>query len=268
MGLTELNIRKLEMAMDKKLILAAPCLAMLAACGGSSTGEASYTALKVFSNGDGVARGTASDGTKFVFITPDVGGLVTAANAGSSDAVNVTASDFPVVQNLATNAKLRQGAVTIEGIAANVTIVEDLGGDAKLVLFDIPNYASLGMAGGSALTGNPTGTHTYNGTMTMGSRLAGGAGQQFGSFSMSANFDTQAYSFSGSTANHSLNGTGLIDTASGRFSSNNLNATTFGTGRSATMYGELHGNAANSVSGVFHTNESSATYSGGFVGSK
>ena len=134
--------------MNKKLILAAPCLAMLAACGGGSTGAASYTALKVFSNGDGVARGTASDGSKVVFITPDVGGLVTAANAGSSDALNVTANDFPIVQNLATNAKLRQGAVTIEGIAANVTIVEDLGGDAMLVLFDIPNYASLGMAAG------------------------------------------------------------------------------------------------------------------------
>jgi hypothetical protein len=254
--------------MNKKLVLAAPCLAMLAACGGGSTGAVSYTALKVFSDGDGVGRGVASDGTKLVFITPDVGATVTAANTGSSDALNVTASDFPVVQNLATNAKLRQGAVTIEGIAANVTIVEDLGGDASLILFDIPNYASLGMAGGSAMTGNPTGTHTYNGTMTMGSRSSGGAGQQLGSFAMSANFDTQAYSFSGSTTSHTLNGTGLIDTASGRFSSNNLNATTFGTGRSATMYGELHGNAANSVSGVFHTNESSATYSGGFVGSK
>ena len=265
--------------MTKKTYLAAPLLVLLAACGGSNDGSAtnatqpaptasSYTALKVFSNGDGVGRGVASDGTKLVFITPDVGATVAAANTGSSAALNVTASDFPVVQNLATNAKLRQGAVTIEGIAANVTIVEDLGGDASLILFDIPNYASLGMAVGSAMTGNPTGTHTYNGTMTMGSRLEGGAGQQLGSFSMSANFDTQAYSFSGSTTNHSLNGTGLIDTASGRFSSNNLNATTFGTGRSATMYGELHGNAANSVSGVFHTNESSATYSGGFVGSK
>ena len=59
-----------------------------------------------------------------------------AANTGSSAALNVTASDFPVVQNLATNANLRQGAVTIEGIAANVTIVEDLGGDASLILFD------------------------------------------------------------------------------------------------------------------------------------
>lgn len=254
--------------MNWKLVFAAPCLAILAACGGGSNSSASYTAIKVFSNGDGVGRGVASDGTKFVFITPDVGATVAEANTGSSAALNVTASDFPVVQNLATNAKLRQGAVTIEGIAANVTIVEDVGGDASLILFDIPNFASLGMAGGSAMTGNPIGTHTYNGTMTMGPRSVGGAGQQLGSFAMSANFGTQTYSFSGSTINHSLNGTGLIDTASGRFSSNNLNATTFGTGRSATMYGELHGNAANSVSGVFHTNESSATYSGGFVGSK
>lgn len=254
--------------MKIKLLVTLPTLALLAACGGSSTGSVSYTALKVFSNGDGVGRGVASDGTKMVFITPDVGATVTSANAGSSDALNVTESDFPIVQVLATNANLRQGAVTIEGIAANVTIVEDLGGDASLILFDIPSYASLGMAGGSAMTGNPTGTHTYDGTMTMALRSAGGSAQQLGSFVMSANFNTQAYSFSGFTTNHSLTGTGVIDTASGRFSSNNLNATTFGTGRAATMYGELHGNAANSVSGVFHTNENSATYAGGFVGTK
>jgi hypothetical protein len=251
-----------------KLLAALAALALLAACGGSSTGSASYTTLKVFSNGDGVGRGVASDGTKMVFITPDVGTTVTAANNGSSDALNVTASDFPIVQNLATNANLRQGAVTIEGIAANVTIVEDLGGDASLILFDIPGYASLGMAGGSAMTGNPTGTHTYNGTMTMGSRSSGASGQQIGSFAMSADFNAETYSFSGATASHSLSGTGIIDTTSGRFASNTLNATTFGAARSATMYGELHGDAANSVSGVFHTNESSATYSGGFVGTK
>ncbi|MDB0043883.1 hypothetical protein N9F03_01015 [Planktomarina temperata] len=37
MRLNEFNIRKLGMTMDKKLILAAPCLAMLSACGGGGS---------------------------------------------------------------------------------------------------------------------------------------------------------------------------------------------------------------------------------------
>jgi hypothetical protein len=256
--------------MRVKLLSSIIALALLAACGGGGgSGVATYSAMKVFSNGDGVGRGVANDGTKLVFIAPDLAAVITSANSATGQSVlDVQPSDIPVVQRLSSNANLRQGAVIVEGIATNVTIVEDDGGDASLILFDIPNLASLGMAGGSALTGNPTGSHAYNGTMSMGVRSSGGAGQQLGAFSMSAHFNTETYSFVGTTQSHSLTGTGLIDIPSGRFSSNSMNATTFGTSRGATMYGELHGNSANSVSGIFHTNESSATYSGGFVGTK
>ena len=46
MRLNEFNIRTLETTMKRKIILAAPCLAMLAACGSGSTGAVSYENLQ------------------------------------------------------------------------------------------------------------------------------------------------------------------------------------------------------------------------------
>ena len=48
--------------MDKKLILVAPCLALLAACGGSGSSGVSFTTLSVVGNGDGIARGVTNTG--------------------------------------------------------------------------------------------------------------------------------------------------------------------------------------------------------------
>lgn len=254
--------------MNKKLILAAPCLAMLAACGGGSTGGASYTTLQVFSDGTGVAKGVGSDGSQALIMAPDIALVVQAANnATQQDIASVRVSDFPVVQSLSTNANLRQGTVTSSGVVFNTTAIEDLGGEAGLIILEIPNQYSAAMATGTTLTGTPVGTHTYSGTMTMGARSVN-PNQELGSFTMNANFDASSYTFSGSTSNNNLSGSGVINAQSGTFNSNNLSASTSGTSRSATMYGQLHGNAATSVSGVFHTNETSANYAGGFVGSR
>ena len=254
--------------MNTRLILAAPCLAILAACNGSSTGGASYTTLKVFSDDAGVAKGVGSDGTQALVMAPDIALVVQAANdATQQDIANVRVSDFPVVQSLSTNANLRQGTITSSGVVFNATAIEDLGGEAGLILLEIPNQYSAAMATGTALTGTPVGTHSYNGTMTMGVRSVN-PNQELGSFTMNANFNAGSYTFSGNTSNNSLSGSGVINAQSGTFNSNNLSASTNGTSRTATMYGQLHGNAATSVSGVFHTNESSATYAGGFAGSR
>jgi len=254
--------------MSKKASLLLALLALsgcLGGGGGSST--PAFSTLRAFSDGAGVAAGT-DDGLRFIVITPDVAGVVSSLNNDSSDSLDSRASDFPIVQVLSTNANLRQGALTVNGIAANMTIIQDLGGDAALALIEAPTLpAQIGFAFGQPLTGTPVGTHTYNGTMTMGVRgLIGG--QQIGSFSMGADFSANTYTFTGTTANNSLSGSGVIDAQAGTFSSNNLTAVTTGTTRSATMHGQLHGNGATSVSGVFHTNESSPTHAGGFVGSR
>jgi len=254
--------------MNTRLILAAPCLAILAACNGSSTGGASYTTLKVFSDDAGVAKGVGSDGTQALVMAPDIALVVQGANdATQQDIASIRVSDFPVVQSLSTNANLRQGTITSSGVVFNATAIEDLGGEAGLILLEIPNQYSAAMATGTALTGTPVGTHSYNGTMTMGVRSVN-PNQELGSFTMNANFNAGSYTFSGNTSNNSLSGSGVINAQSGTFNSNNLSASTNGTSRTATMYGQLHGNAATSVSGVFHTNESSANYAGGFAGSR
>lgn len=264
--------------MDKKLIIAVPCLALLAACNGTSdvsetyptidVSETSFNTLKVFSDGVGVAKGRESNGTQTLVIAPDIALVVQEANnATQEDIASVRVSDFPVVQALSTNANLRQGTMTSSGVVFNATAIEDLGGEAGLVLLEIPNQYSAAFATGTALTGTPVGSHTYNGTMTMGARSVN-PNQELGSFSMTADFNASSYTFSGSTSNNSLSGSGVIDAQSGTFNSNNLSASTNGTSRTATMYGQLHGNAATSVSGLFHTNESSAYYAGGFVGSR
>lgn len=234
--------------------------------GGTSSPEAS--ALKVFSDGTGVGSIEAENGSKGVVITPDIAGFVAAANNDTEqDIADSSLSDFPVVQKLGTNANLREGTITVDGVTANVTAIEDLGGEAGLFLFEVPNVFSVGLATGSALTGNPVGPQTYSGTMTMGPRAVN-SNQESGSFTMGADFNAETYTFNGTTSNNKLNGSGVIATQSGTFSSNNLSATTNGTNRTATMYGQLHGNDAKSVSGVFHTNENSPDYTGGFVGSR
>jgi hypothetical protein len=117
------------------------------------------------------------------------------------------------------------------------------------------------------LTGTPAGTQTYTGTLAMGER-GPLANLELGSFSMGADFSASTFTFNGSTTSNSLSGSGTINVANGSFTSNQLAAVTSGTNRTATMYGNLHGNAATSVSGLFHTNEPTPTHSGGFVGSR
>lgn len=264
--------------MSIKKLTAIPVLLSLSACGGGGSGGgggggnsdpvASFSTLKVFSDGSGVGSGVAEDGSRLVFIAPEIAAFVAEGNdLNAQDVPDLNISDFPVVQSLPTNANLREGTITENGVVFNVTFVEDLGGEGGLALLEIPNSASVGLATGSALTGNPIGSQTYSGTMTMGVRGAT-SNQEFGSFIMAADFDADTYAFDGATASNSLSGNGVIDIETGTFSSNGLNATTNGTNRTATMYGQLHGNDAESVSGVFHTNESNADYGGGFVGSR
>ena len=259
--------------MTVKKLAILPAILALSACGGGSGGGTanpvvSYSTLKVFSDGAGVGSGVSEDGSKAVFIAPEIATTVAeASDVTQQDIADINVSDFPVVQTLSTNANLREGTLTVDNVTVNVTAVEDLGGEAGLVILEIPNALSAGMATGTALTGNPIGTQTYSGTMTMGVRGVS-PNQELGSFTMGADFNNETYTFNGSTTNNSLSGNGVIDIEAGTFSSNNLSATTNGTNRTATMYGQLHGNDAKSVSGVFHTNENSADYAGGFVGSR
>ncbi|MFD1194020.1 hypothetical protein ACFQ3C_05005 [Seohaeicola saemankumensis] len=255
--------------MKFKVALMLPVLGLLSACGGGSTSvvpSASFTTLRAFSDGAGVGRGVASDGTETVFIAPDIAAVVAGANQSSgNEVVDVQFSDFSVVQTLPT-AVVRSGTITVEGEVANVLIIEDNGGEAGLVYLEFPGYADAVFAVGSAYGAAPGGEFTYSGAHIVSNRIFGGA--EVGDFTLTANFTNGTFSYNGSTTNTSLTGSGGIDVANGRFASGSLTSTVSGSTATASMYGQLHGDTAQSVSGVFHTNEANPTYAGAFVGSR
>jgi hypothetical protein len=86
---------------------------------------------------------------------------------------------------------------------------------------------------------------------------------------MTADFGANSYTFTGTTTGgDTLNGSGAFNLQTGTFTASNFTAVTNGTNRDATVFGQLHGNGGTSVSGVFHTNETTPTHHGGFVGSR
>lgn len=254
-------------------ILATTAALALTACGGGSSGVSNnptvnFTTVKQFSDGGGVATGVRSDGARSVFLAPEIADVVAAANSVTQNDIDgIVSSDFPIVQQLGTNANIRQGAMTIQGTVVNVTIFEDLGGNSEIELQEIPNFGNQLLAKGTPLGTIPSGTFVYNGTLGTGFRSVNPQ-IEFGSFSMSANFNAGTFTFNGSTLSDTLAGNGFVNVTNGSLASSNLNLTTSGTQRTATMYGNFHGGTAQGVSGIFHSNEASPLFSGGFVGSR
>lgn len=254
--------------MNKKLFLSAPCLAMLAACGGGSTGSVSFQTLSVLPNGDGVARGISSTGEEALIYSPEISSVVSESNnASSSSVLDVTSSDFPVT-SLNGNVRIRSGTMTSEGITFNVTAVEDIRTtEAAVVFLEMPSgYNDIAMVSGTAYSNAPSGTYTYSGTQ-MTTANNGQAPGSTGSFTMSANFEQENFQYSGSSGGVGVNGSGVLDTANGRFATSNLSITSGGSTNSGTMHGLMHGSGATSTSGIFHTSGSSPS-NGAFIGSR
>lgn len=255
--------------MKTKLFASLPVLALLAACGGSSTGGVSFTTLSVVGNGDGIARGVTNTGEEALLYSPDVAVVVASANASSSsDIANVRASDFPITSQSG-NARLRSGTMTSEGITFNVTALEDIRtSDAAAVFIQMPSgYNDISMVQGTAYTNSPSGSYTYDGTQATTSRntIAPGA---TGSFTMVANFGQGTFQYNGTSGGVGVSGSGTLDTANGRFATSGLNVTSGSSTYGGTMHGLMHGSGATATSGVFHTSGSSPAYTGAFVGSR
>ena len=257
-------------------LLATTAVLALSACGGSGDGSAtnptvSFTAVKAFSDVAGVARGVASDGSRSVVISPDIAEVVSSANSTTQQQIDgINASDFPIVQELSTNANLREGALSFDafpGVVMNVLAIEDLGSDSAVVLLSIPTYGNAVIASGTPLTNIPSGNFTYSGTLGTGFRSVNPQ-IEYGSFLLTANFNNGTFTFDGSSLSDELSGSGNVNLVNGDLSSNNITMITSGTNRTASMYGQFHGNGATGVSGVFHSNEASPVYSGAFVGSR
>ena len=234
--------------------------------GGGSADPVDWSTLKVFGDGAGVARLVDSEtGEQGLLIGPDITALVDAANDDEIDDSIATFSDFAKVNTL-TYSTVREGTVTVDGTTANVTFYEDRSGIAGIALFEIPGLARLGLVTGTRMTGNPSGSFDYVGTH--GVRNRNNDAIQIGTFDMTIDFDSNSFAYDGETASSELVGTGSVDVANARFASSDLSFSTNGYANTATMRGLLHGEDAEGVSAIFHTNETTPLYDGAAAGSK
>lgn len=256
-----------------KIFFTLPAILAISACTGGSDGagignlieggsaNAQFTTLAAFSDGAGVAQGQAANGERAILIAPEIAQVVASAN---DPVTGIQFSSFPIVQTLPT-AKVRSGTVTLDGNVANITIVEDNGGEAGLIYVEFPGYANALAAVGNGVGVLPNGQFTYNGVHVVGSRFSNE--YEVGAFTLDADFTNRTFSYNGTTTSTSLTGSGIIDASNGTLRSNNMTSNVPGSTSGANLYGQMHGGAAQSVSGVFHTNESNPSYAGGFAGS-
>ena len=242
---------------------------LLSGCGaGLQTSSNPFNVVSRFSDSAGVFKGVdAASGNTAVGISPDVVNVIKSANESSSGSVvGIDPSSFALLSSNSLG-KIRQGTMAAGDLTANVTIYSNTSESASLILLGVPGIANILMARGTKLVGYPSGTYTYSGQHGAGRRVVG-ATPELGSFSLNANFNSGVFTYSGSTTNTSLTGSGVIDKTSGQIAGNSLTMRTPSRTYSATMYGNLHGNNAADVSGVFHTNDTNPDYAGGFVGSR
>lgn len=258
-------------------LLVASSLVLLTACGGGG-GETSaqiaedpirFTALSVLTNGQGVARFTGNNAVGLVY-SPEIAAAIASANSSTNDSSigSIDPDNFPITSTTQTTTT-RKGTVTTDDITVNVTILENnLTGDAFGIYFDIPDAPDIVMVGGEALTLVPTsGTVTYTGFFTQSAFTEVSPGQ-IGSFVMNINFSANTFTINASTSSMSLSGGGSINPSNGLYASTDIAVGINGTNYTASLYGNLNGVAANSISGLFHTNDTAPDFSGSFVGSK
>lgn len=127
------------------------------------------------------------------------------------------------------------------------------------------------MSVGARFGSVPAGVHMYSGTQLSSAR-SGVSEAAYGPFTLTADFSSERYSYNGTSAGtraqHILSGSGAINIVDGSFYSDNMAFHDGSINRTATQYEHLHGGQAETVSGLFHTNEANPVYSGGFVGSR
>lgn len=260
----------------KKLILAAPWLAMLAACGGSSDGSATnpvqsapstttdIVVLQTFGDGAGIARvKTTQNGTTMV-------GNVMGANIQSYSTDSTGVIDPSGVNYTASNAygDFYSGTSTINGTQVNVLYYEDSSqqvGGAYLV----GNGVNAVTVIGNEVSNIPSGSYFYTGTNVIG--LRDGSYLEDGTFAMNVNFTSSTASLTGSTASSSIGGSGIsVNSSDGTFTSNNLTLTETASGLSttATIHGNFHGSGATGVTGLYTDNATTPTYAGAIVGTR
>jgi hypothetical protein len=256
-----------------KSTIALVAIALTSGCGGGGGGTsatlAKFNTLSVLSNGQGVGRGVADDGSQLLIYSHEITEIIAGANAAASGSiVDLNASDFPIT-GVNSTSTTRAGTIISGGITFNVrTIENNATSNAAAIFIETPGYADLIMVTGEAYLNPPLGgIYNYTGTQTSNARSVVAPGS-IGTFRMGVDFTANTFSYSGSSGNLTLNASGVLDKINGRFATSSASITAGGLYYTGTMHGLLHGSGATSTSGLFHTNDIAPDYSGAFVGSR
>ena len=243
---------------------------MLSACGGGGgSPDLSYKAVRVFSDGSGVAVGTSDDGSKIMVLAPEIGAIVAIDSSSSdNDDLDIELEDFPIIGSTA-NAIIRQGAVSSDGINQNLLIYETGNGEDGFVFVTMPEYGfEYYLTGGEALSNLPSGRFTYRGDQMIKSYQSSSGINQVGTAEISIDFDNKTFAYTGQTQTTSLTGSGILEPSQGRFTDASATLNVGTQQYDATIHGLLNGNGASSATGVIHSNESTPRYGGAFVTQK
>ena len=247
-------------------IAAAALSVILTGCGGGGgSPDVSYKAVRVFSDGSGVAIGTQDDNSKGLLLAPEIASLISlSAESDGNDDLDIELEDFPIVGTTATSV-IRQGAVSSDGVTQNLLIYEAGNGEDGFALITMPEYGlEYYLTGGEVLANVPSGTFVYRGDQIVRSYSGSGLDQS-GTLQINANFDDGTFTYTGQTSTTSMNGTGILEAAQGRFTDTDASLTVGSRSYETTIHGLLHGDGAASAAGVFHSNEATPLYGGAFV---
>lgn len=265
-----------EEAEMKKVLISILCAPFVVACGGSGGNDAATpvsvdaTPLRILSNGDGAgklrveAQGEVATG---YILTPELT-LVLQELEATGEVVPFDFQTLPLVGS-APNTQIRQGAITVDGVTLNALAAVTEADDAALVLFEDPTLGiSLLSTQGSEATGVPlSGTATYSGLFGMQDVYFDPA-PELGTFTATTNFQTSTVGFDGSTASYRASGTASISGNSFSSGAMVIEDQPFAIVESGTLHGDFHGSGGNSMAGIIYSNDSDATYRGGFIGSR
>ena len=238
--------------------------------GGGSSVTVDASPIKVFSDGSGVGKvRTASGGevsTGYI-LTPELT-LALQEFEATQEITPFDITSLPLTGS-GPNTQIREGAVTVDGVTINVTAAITNAEDAGLSLLEEPSSGlSILISEGVEATGLPSsGTATYSGLFGM-QDVYYDPSPELGTFMATADFQNSNVTLDGSTASYRASGTATISGNSFSSGSITIEDQPFAIVESGSLQGDFHGDGGNSMAGVIYSNDSSATYRGGFVGSQ
>lgn len=262
--------------MKLKATLAVSAIALLAACGGGSSGvnNAPTTVIKSYPSGYAVITGSLPNANEnFVGISADQ----RTALEVTSETINYTVNDsstsgrFYYVDRSGTTSSGSQVRVYTWGEDLNLS-----GSEYVSLSIAYANGVENMLTAGTPVTSIPTGRHTYSGESFVIERTDEG----YGTFTLIADFSQSTASLAASVPQNSSNGGQnpayffgaeniAINSTNGSFSSENARIGLTGTsGNSASVYGYFAGTGASGVHGIVYENGNGNQYGGAFYGSR